>query len=60
MRKGTKKLAFYILRWQLSTPILYLAMALLELPELEKVIIANLIGALVFFPVDEFIFKSRD
>lgn len=55
--KKLKKLFFYILRWQLSTPILYLVMATLPFDTLTKTIIANLIGALVFFPVDEVIFK---
>lgn len=53
-----KKLSFYILRWQLSTPILYLVIATLPFDTLAKTVIANLIGALVFFPVDELIFKK--
>lgn len=54
-----KKLSFYVLRWQLSTPILYVVIACLPYSNLTKTIIANLIGALVFFPVDELIFKSK-
>ena len=53
------KLFFYIIRWQLSTPILYLVIGTLELPDLHKVIIANLIGALIFFPIDKVIFKIK-
>ena len=54
------KLIFYILRWQLSTPILYLVMANVPyLGTLGKTILANLIGALIFFPVDELIFKKK-
>jgi hypothetical protein len=60
MKKKIEKLSFYVLRWQLSTPILYLVMAFVKLPEIEKVVLANFIGALVFFPVDELIFKSKD
>lgn len=59
MIKRTRRLAFYVLRWQLSTPILYLVMASFNLPELQKVVLANFIGALVFFPVDELIFKKK-
>lgn len=58
MEKKIKKLFFYVLRWQLSTPILYLVMATLPFDTLTKTIIANLLGALVFFPVDELIFRK--
>jgi len=47
-------------RWQLSTPIL--AVALIWLSTLDKwvaTMIANLIGGLIFFWVDSFIFKSK-
>lgn len=54
----TKKLSFYLLRWQLSTPILYLVMTSVDLPDLQKTVLANFIGALVFFPVDELIFRK--
>lgn len=53
-----KKLSFYVIRWQMSTPILYLVMASVDLPEFQKVVLANFIGALVFFPIDELIFKK--
>ena len=53
-----KKLSFYVIRWQMSTPILYLVMASFDLPEFQKVVLANFIGALVFFPIDELIFKK--
>lgn len=59
MKEKIKKLSFYVFRWQLSTPILYLVMASVNLPEIEKVMLSNFIGALVFFPVDEFIFKNK-
>lgn len=49
----------YILRWQLSTPILYAVMSLCSLPQWQEVFIANFIGALCFFPVDEYIFKRK-
>ena len=60
MKKKIEKLSLYVLRWQLSTPILYLVMAVFKLPDFEKVVLANFIGALVFFPVDELIFKNKD
>jgi hypothetical protein len=59
MEKKTPRLALYVLRWQLSTPILYLVIAYLPYGYLTKTIIANFIGALIFFPVDEIIFKGR-
>ena len=49
------KLGLYIARWQLSTPILFMVIFLLNWPAWIEVIIANLIGALVFFRVDKYI-----
>ena len=54
-----KKYVFYLIRWQLSTPIL--AVVLIVLAGMNTVfatIIANLIGGLIFFWVDRFIFRS--
>ncbi|MFA7169371.1 MAG: hypothetical protein WC178_00785 [Candidatus Paceibacterota bacterium] len=59
MEKKMQKLFLYVLRWQLSTPILYVVIACLPYGDLTKTMIANFIGALVFFPVDELIFKKR-
>lgn len=53
------KLIFYILRWQLSTPILYLCMTWLPWDNLVKTIVANLIGAVIFFPIDKWILVDR-
>ncbi|MCL1839723.1 hypothetical protein FWF89_01835 [Candidatus Saccharibacteria bacterium] len=53
-----KKYLFYLFRWQLSTPIL--AVVLLWLNDWNvtwATVIANLIGGLIFFWVDRFIFK---
>ena len=53
-----KRYLFYLFRWQLSTPIL--AVVLLWLNNWNvtlATIIANLIGGLIFFWVDKFIFK---
>ena len=49
----------YLLRWQLSTPIL--AGAILILPFLSpfwQAVVANLIGGVIFFWVDRLIFKK--
>ena len=54
-----KRYGLYLLRWQLSTPIL--AGVLFVLSRTDKVtatIIANLLGGLIFFWVDMVIFTS--
>ncbi len=54
-----KKYIFYLIRWQLSTPILAIVLVVLaDLNEWVATIIANLIGGLIFFWVDRFIFKT--
>ena len=54
-----KKYLFYLLRWQLSTPILAVVLIVLaDLHPIVATIIANLIGGLIFFWVDRFIFKT--
>ena len=56
------KLFWYILRWQMSTPILWFVFQLLGdiiTAPLYAVIIANFVGALVFYKVDELIFKRN-
>lgn len=53
-----KKLFLYMARWQLSTPILYGVLVMLPYDYLTETVIANLIGALIFFPVDGIIFKK--
>lgn len=52
------KIIFYVIRWQLSTPILYLVIDTLQLPNFQRVVVANLIGAIIFYPVDKYIFKK--
>ena len=52
---------FYLIRWQLSTPILAAVIyALKNCSTLISTIIANLIGGLIFFWVDRLIFKKRE
>lgn len=53
-----KRYLLYLFRWQLSTPILAICLYL-PLGVTEKTIIANLIGGLIFFWVDRFIFTSN-
>jgi len=60
MKINFKRYFLYLIRWQLSTPIL--AIALIWLATLNKwvaTIIANLVGGLIFFWVDKLIFTSE-
>ena len=58
--KLLKKYSLYLIRWQLSTPILAIVLKLLSnMNTLTATIIANLIGGLIFFWVDKFIFKKK-
>ncbi|MDK2989526.1 MAG: hypothetical protein PWR16_1055 [Methanoculleus sp.] len=60
MEVNFKRYGLYLVRWQLSTPILAGVLALLGgLGALAATIIANLIGGLIFFWVDRFIFTSE-
>lgn len=53
-----KRFILYLLRWQLSTPILWLVVKRMG-TSVEATVIANLIGGAIFFWVDRFIFTSR-
>lgn len=60
MRVNLKRYGLYLIRWQLSTPILAgVGILLAAMGQLIAAIIANLIGGLIFFWVDRFIFTSR-
>ena len=60
MKRTIKKYILYLIRWQLSTPILGVVLILLaSMDTLVATIIANLIGGLMFFWVDKFIFRKR-
>ncbi|MBP2144933.1 hypothetical protein J2129_000387 [Methanofollis sp. W23] len=55
-----KRYGLYLIRWQLSTPILAGVLILLStMDPLLATVIANLIGGLIFFWVDRFIFTSK-
>lgn len=57
--KFLKKYFLYLVRWQLSTPILAIVLKLLSnMSTLTATIIANLIGGLIFFWIDKIIFKK--
>jgi len=53
-----KRFVLYLFRWQLSTPILWLAVKQLGVG-VWSTVIANLIGGAIFFWVDRFIFTSK-
>lgn len=60
MRINFKQYLLYLLRWQLSTPILAVVLIWLSnFSRLFATVVANLIGGLIFFWVDKFIFTSH-
>jgi len=55
-----KRYGLYLVRWQLSTPILAVVLYMLSgTGKIMATTIANLIGGLIFFWVDKFIFTSE-
>jgi len=59
MKTNYKQYAIYLIRWQLSTPILAAVLTLLAAANnLVATIVANFIGGLIFFWVDKFIFTT--
>lgn len=52
-----RRFILYLLRWQLSTPILWLVVRQLG-AGIWPTVIANLIGGAIFFWIDRFIFTS--
>ena len=60
MNISFKRYFIYLIRWQLSTPILAVVLVwLATLNQWLATVIANFIGGLIFFWVDRFIFTSR-
>ncbi|MCX5700874.1 MAG: hypothetical protein NTZ63_04975 [Candidatus Omnitrophica bacterium] len=53
-----KRFTLYLIRWQLSTPILWLVVRNMG-ASFYATVIANLIGGAIFFWVDKFIFTSK-
>ena len=55
-----KRYLIYLLRWQLSTPILAVCVAVFaSFGSVISTIIANLIGGLLFFWIDRLIFSKK-
>jgi hypothetical protein len=54
------RFSLYTLRWQLSTPVLYLCLVYTKqhFGDLAATILANFVGACIFFFVDRLIFKK--
>jgi len=53
-----RRFILYLIRWQLSTPILWLVVKNLGVG-IWATVLANLIGGAIFFWVDKFIFTSK-
>ncbi len=54
----SKKYLLYLIRWQLSTPIIAVVLSVLSnMNPWIATVIANLIGGLMFFWIDRTIFK---
>lgn len=53
-----KRYLLYLLRWQLSTPLLAICLTFLHFGITWNTVIANFIGGLIFFWIDRFIFAS--
>ena len=54
----SKKYLLYLIRWQLSTPIIAVVLSVLsKLNPWVATVIANFIGGLLFFWIDRTIFK---
>lgn len=59
MEINFKRYGLYLIRWQLSTPILAIVIMWMATADtLTATIVANFIGGLIFFWVDQFIFTS--
>ncbi len=61
MQINFKRYLLYLVRWQLSTPILaFVILWMAGYDTLTATIVANIIGGLIFFWVDQYIFTSKD
>jgi hypothetical protein len=54
-----KKFLIYAIKWQGGTPIMALCLWVLPLDGWLKVIVGNIIGAIIFFPIDSWIFRKK-
>ncbi len=61
MKINYKRYGLYLIRWQLSTPILAVVPIVFHLTDFwTAAFYANIIGGLIFFWVDTYIFTSKD
>lgn len=59
MNINWKRYGLYLLRWQASTPVLAaISIIMVAYGQIIAAVVANLIGGLIFFWVDQFIFTS--
>ena len=54
-----KRFIKYLIRWQCSTPVLAFVIWLLPCNVLIKTIVANLVGGILFFRIDKWIFRKE-
>ncbi len=55
-----KKFLLYVLKWEMGTPVIAIILKLLPIDNIWiKTIIANIIGAIIFFPIDNMIFGMK-
>jgi hypothetical protein len=60
MNINWKRYGVYLLRWQASTPVLAaIGILLVSYGQIVAAIVANFIGGLFFFWIDQFIFTSN-
>ena len=60
MKINFKRYGLYLIRWQLSTPILaWCVIVFASLGATWATIIANFVGGILFFWIDRFIFQSE-
>ena len=60
-RGRSKSFGIYLMRWQCSTPIfIVIGLLLAQLPYWSIIIISNIIGATIFFPIDWYIMRKGD
>ncbi|MDD1672357.1 MAG: hypothetical protein LUO82_05105 [Methanomicrobiales archaeon] len=60
MQVNLRRYGVYLLRWQASTPLLAgVGILLAGMGQVIAAVVANLIGGLIFFWVDRFIFTSQ-
>ncbi len=54
-----KRFLKYAFRWQLSTPVLALCIVFIPAGALLQTVIANAVGAAIFYHIDKRIFKHK-